>query len=216
MEISVPVIAAHRAAAAQVLRASGPISRAPIGGITLSASTTVSQPEIRYYRQHNTRRLRSILAIAWWVGIVNSLLGLFVGGAAIWMTLDQAMFAANPRPIPWPVLLYALSLGTTGVVTALGCIYCLSGNATGLFVLKYGERAALVFQLIATFTVAVAAIAACATFGINRGAFAALCVAMLCLLLGMMIAPVLLMLLADRQEVRRSFGVVNEEPTPAL
>jgi hypothetical protein len=159
--------------------------------------------------------MRSVLSVAWWVGTVYALLGLFVGGAAIWMTLDQAVFAANPQPIPWPVLLYALSLGTTGVVTALGCIYCLSGNATGLLVLKYGERAALVFQLIATFMVAVAAITACATFGINRGAFAALCVAMFCLLVGTMIVPILLMLLADRQEVRRSFGLVNEDLTPA-
>jgi hypothetical protein len=212
MALSVPVIQAHRAASAEALRSTGPVVHGPIGGITLSAGATTAQPEIRYYRQHSSRRLRSVLNVAWWVGIGYSLLGLFVGGAAIWMTLDQALFAANPQPIPWPVLLYALSLGTSGIVTALGCVYCLSGNATGLLLLKYGERAALLFQLVTSLIAAIAAVTATAMFGVNSGSFMALCVAMLCLMLGWMIVPVLLMLLADRQEVRRSFGLVREDP----
>lgn len=212
MEITVPVITANRAASAEALRSTGPVVHGPIGGITLSASTTTAQPQVRYYRQHSTRRLRAVLAIAWWVGIGYALLGLFVGGAAIWMTLDQALFAANPRPIPWPVLLYALSLGTTGIVTALGCVYCLSGNATGLLLLKYGERAALLFQLVTSLIAAIAGVTATVMFGVSRGSFIALCVAMFCLMLGWLIVPVLLMLLADKREVRRSFGLVSEDP----
>src|SRR5688500_14559899 len=138
MEISVPIIAAHRAAAAAA-QASRPVPATPLnpaaGTLTLTAQATTSsqlaQPELRYFRQHSTRRMRSVLTLAWWVGLGYAILGLFVGGAAIWMTLDQAFFTVTPEQVPWPVLLYALSLGTTGIVTILGCVYCLSGNPMG-------------------------------------------------------------------------------------